>query len=392
MIKRCLLLAAVLSLSWGAHAHDEGAQDLSAPTNISAEVSGTSVQVSFTALSNVDFVDVYRNGLSIGSVGASAGFYLDVGAPSGTHNYSFTGCTNDGRCSAHQSVSATVTVGSSGGGGGVVTTPVQCNVPDTSFQVSGVTLVPNGDGTATVSWSPITGASGYNVDNNLVYQTSVEGALSYVVSPYTVGDRIRVSAYVRDETAVGGAVYGPWSNDATIGTVVVDPIVTGCDQVQLDLDVALTRIEGLTAETERQQGIITELDAEQVELLETIASLQATTTDERVRLLSDQVVSLSAQVSILESTVNAREAERDEAQGFLDTANMTIEERDATITTLTTERDAAVTAQDIAIARVLALEDIIEAIQVAAVADDVTLAGLQALIATLVPDEEAAAQ
>ena len=124
-----------------------------APTNVTANVSGTSVRVSWSSVSNASYYRIYRSSTrsrSYSLIGTSTSTYYNDDSPVSDNYYKVTSVGSDG--SESEMSSSAYCHYSSGGGGGTITPSVPSNV---SASVTGTRVK--------VSWSYASNASSYRI-------------------------------------------------------------------------------------------------------------------------------------------------------------------------------------------------------------------------------------
>ncbi len=244
--------------------------------NVSADAQGAdTVQISWDALDGTAYYDIYEDSTDRIATGVTETSYTRTGLSASTsYQYFVTACAADGTC-GEASIQADVTTesgdtgGSDGGVGGDNPEPV-------------VTYIDNSDGTATLNWTSVDAAEGYNIFLNGDYINTVFDTLSLSVA-FTAGDEYQVawfgngnfpakSAVATADMSTGGGNGGMSAMDSF---AAIDAATAGSDT---DVEIYFTRhAEKMTELTELDNGDFQEVcgDSKCSEVLNKAGELRA---------------------------------------------------------------------------------------------------------------------
>lgn len=239
--------------------------------NVSAEAIGSSiVRVDWSAVEGVAHYDLYLNGARIQSELTAT--TVDVSSLIADTQYQFfvTACSDDGMCSEPSSQAN-------------VTTPAQspeeqpsdlgtCE-PATDGTAPTVSIAPNDDGTALLSWCAITGAQGYNVFLDNQYQSTSGSSTFQLQVDYSAGDEYQVAWFANGNFPPKSAV-AQVSGDDTPDIDTPPAPVTDVDILTRleadssssddDVEIYFTRhAEKMTQLMEREDGSLIEVCGEE---------------------------------------------------------------------------------------------------------------------------------
>lgn len=190
--------------------------------SISAEALGSDVvRVSWSPAGEAAYYDLYLDSAQI-QTGITT-TTVDVSSLSADTAYQFfvTACMADGMCSAASSQANVVTL--------VQASPLSVCEAATDGSAPTVSISPNGDGTALLSWCAVEGAEGYNIFRNNLYQRTLGSSTNQESVDFSDGDEYQVAWYANGNYPAKSAV-------AQIPTDETPPAPT------TDLDV-LTKLE-----------------------------------------------------------------------------------------------------------------------------------------------------
>lgn len=151
--------------------YSDGSSPLSAPTGLSAEVSGSRIYITWNSVSNASCYRIRKFSSSTGymeEIGTTSDtYYYDSSPYTGQNYYSVTSVSNNGTESSYASVECQYSNGGGGGGGGGGSAP---SAPTgVSAEVSGSQI--------RVSWNSVSNATRYTI-----YYSSTGGNYSYLSS------------------------------------------------------------------------------------------------------------------------------------------------------------------------------------------------------------------
>jgi len=247
---------------------------------ISAEALGSKVvRVSWSASEEAAYYDLYLDSARI-QTGITA-TTVDVSSLTPATDYQFfvTACMADGMCSAASSQANITTPAQSTAAG-------ECE-PATDGSAPTVSIMPNGDGTALLSWCAVTGAEGYNIFLNNQYERTLGSSINQETVDYTDGDEYQVAWYANGNYPAKSAV-AQVSGDETPQPPMTDLDVLAkleADSSASDDDVEIyfTRhAEKMTQLMEQEDGSLIEVCGE-----DTCAEVLNAKGELRAELLAD---------------------------------------------------------------------------------------------------------
>ena len=162
--------------SSGGNGGGGGSSSISAPTGVSADVSGSQVRVSWNSVSNASYYRVYRASSSSGSYSmleTAYGTYYYDSSPNTYNYYKVTAVNSNGSESEKSDYAyCYYSTGGGGGGGGSVT------VPDAPTGVTAENTGPVQYPSICISWNSVSNATSYKVYRS----TSASGSYSQIGS------------------------------------------------------------------------------------------------------------------------------------------------------------------------------------------------------------------
>lgn len=225
--------------------------------SISAEVLGsTSVRVAWSASAEADYYEIYQDSARIETGISTVSLDITGLQPATSYQFFVTACTSDGICSAASSQANVSTLAGSG----------SADVCDAATDGSAptVTLSPNGDGTAELSWCEVEGADGYNVFLNNLYDDTYGSQTFSATVPYNGTEQYQVAYFANGNYPPKSAVAeAPNDGDGIDPGPVTDlEILKMLDSNISDSDVEIyfTRhAEKMTQQAEQEDGSFIEV-------------------------------------------------------------------------------------------------------------------------------------
>ncbi|MFK7892632.1 MAG: hypothetical protein AB8B63_17575 [Granulosicoccus sp.] len=253
-----------------------GAQTVanSSVSNVLAQATGSmSVRVSWNSLEGAAYYEIYQDGMLIQTRVTETS--LDVsGLQAGTfYQYFVTACTAEGVCTVPGGQSNVLTNSVTG-----IDESVVCPAA-TEGSSPVVSLAPNENGTAVLTWCEVTGADGYNLFLDNFYETTYDRSTLSAVVAYDGSQQYQVAWYSGDnypaKSAVAIVLEGEPPMDMTDLERLLALDASGTDT---DVEIYFTRhAEKATQLAEQQDGSFVEIcgEAKCAEVLNAKGELRA---------------------------------------------------------------------------------------------------------------------
>ena len=214
--------------------------------NVSAQAQGGgTVNLTWDSIDDVAYYDVYENSTDRIATGVTSTSYVREGLSlNTTYQYFVTACMGDGTC-GEASLQATVTTSSAGVAVEYSAEPV-------------AVIADNGDGTASLSWSSVAAAEGYNVYVNNQYLETIYGLNTTIA--FDAANVVQVAWF-------GGGEYPAKSAPAMTAEVMGDGSWASLDSASsgssTDVEIYFTRhAEKMTELSELENGNFQEVCGE----------------------------------------------------------------------------------------------------------------------------------
>ena len=226
--------------------------------SISAEVlSDTSARISVEADEDTAFLDIYQNGVRVAT--AESGSFVDITdlQPSTDYQYFATACSADGICSVPSGQAVIRTSGAASIPAGVCEAATDGSAPE-------VALSPNDNGTAELVWCEVTGAEGYNIFLNGLYDGTVGAETLSTTVSFDGTERYQVAFFAGGNFPPKSAVAAVVELDDN-GPVSDLDILAGLDAASqsADVEIYFTRhAEKMTQLAEQEDGSLIEVCGE----------------------------------------------------------------------------------------------------------------------------------
>lgn len=222
----------------------------SSVSNVMAEATGsTSVRVSWSALEGADYYDVYQNGMRIETLVADTSIDI-LGLEAGTfYQYFVTACTIGGGCTVPGGQDDVVTDSTT-----AVELPALCPAAtDGSSPIVGLT--PQQDGTALLSWCAVTGADGYNLFLNNLYETTYDSSTLSAVVDFDGSQQYQIAWYSGDNYPAKSAVAVTRLEEPPAELTDLESLMLlDASGTETDIEIYFTRHAEKTTQLAEQEG------------------------------------------------------------------------------------------------------------------------------------------
>ena len=225
--------------------------------SISAEVlSDTSSRISVEADEDTAFLEIYQNGVRVATTESGNSVTITSLQPSTDYQYFATACSADGICSVPSGQATIRTSGSSALPADVCEAATDGSAPEVALSL-------NGNGTAELIWCEVTGAEGYNIFRNGLYDGTVGRATLSTTVSYDGSEQYQVAYYFDGNFPPKSAVADVVELDD--GPVTDLDILAGLDAASqsADVEIYFTRhAEKMTLLAEQEDGSLLEVCGE----------------------------------------------------------------------------------------------------------------------------------